>query len=78
MNSMVIGTYYDMKNQALAEWQLQKVEAKLRRDAERGDTAAVECDIRRIDNLKYRIVMDEWLIRWNSLQDPRLLSDPDR
>ena len=27
-------------------------------------------DVRRIDNLKYRIVIDEWLIRWNSRQYP--------
>ena len=44
--------------------------AKLRRDAERGDIAAVDRDFRCIDNVKYRIAIDEWLIRWNSLQYP--------
>jgi hypothetical protein len=69
-NALVTGVYYDVANQALAEHRLQKLQAKLRSDAERGDAAAVECDVRRIDNVKYRIVIDEWLIRWNSRQYP--------
>ncbi len=69
-NAVVTGVYYDVVNQALAEHRLQHLQAKLRHDAERGDKAAVECDIRRIDNIKYRIVIDEWLIRWNSRQYP--------
>jgi hypothetical protein len=57
-------------NQALAEWHVQRLQAKLRRDAERGATAAVDRDICRIDNYKFRIAVDEWLIRQNSLCDP--------
>jgi hypothetical protein len=68
--ALVIGAKYDMVNQAMAEWHLQRVQAKLARDAEQGDTAAADHDARRIDNLKYRIAMDEWLIRWNLLQNP--------
>jgi hypothetical protein len=70
LNNLVTGVEYGIVNQALAEHRLQKVQAKLRRDAERGDMACVDCDVRRIDNLRYRIVIDEWLIRWNSLQYP--------
>jgi hypothetical protein len=70
LNNLVTGVQYDIGNQALAERHLQKLEAKFRRDAERADRAAVDCDLRRIDNLKYRIVMDEWLIRWNSRHYP--------
>ncbi len=70
VNTVIIGAKYDIVNQALAEHKLQYLQAKLRRDAERGDTAAVEHDIHRIDNVKYRIVMDEWLIRWNMRQYP--------
>ena len=70
LNNVITGVEYDIVNQALAEHRLQKLQAKLRRDAERGDTAAVDRDVRRIDNLKYRIVIDEWLIRWNSRQYP--------
>jgi hypothetical protein len=69
-NDLITGVKYDVVNQALAEHRLQKLQAKLRRDAERGDIAAVECDVRRIDNVKYRIVIDEWLIRWNARQYP--------
>jgi hypothetical protein len=69
-NALVTGVAYDVVNQALAEHRLQKLQAKLRHDAERGDTGAVECDVRRIDKVKYRIVIDEWLIRWNSRQYP--------
>jgi hypothetical protein len=69
-NNLVTGVKYDIVNQALAEHRLQKLQAKLRADAERGDTAAVDHDVQKIDNVKYRIVMDEWLIRWNSRQYP--------
>ena len=70
LNNLLTGVEYDIVNQALAEKHLQHLQAKFRRDAERGDRAAVDCDVRRIDNVKYRIVIDEWLIRWNSLQYP--------
>jgi hypothetical protein len=70
LNALVTGVEYDIVNQALAEHRLQKLQAKLTRDAERGDIAAVDCDVRRIDNVKYRIVIHEWLIRWNSHQYP--------
>ncbi len=70
LNNLIIGAKYDMVNQELAEHRLQKLQAKLRRDAERGDMAAVDHDVRRIDNVKYRITIDEWLIRWNTRQYP--------
>ena len=70
LNALVTGVHYDVVNQALAERRLQNLQAKLRRDAERGDMAAVDCDVCRIDNVKYRIAIDEWLIRWNSRQYP--------
>ncbi len=70
LNDVITGVYYDVKNQALAEHRLQYLEAKLRRDAELGDAAAVKRDTCQIDNLRYRIAMDEWLIRWNSREYP--------
>jgi hypothetical protein len=70
LNTLVTGVHYDTVNQALAEKHLQHLEAKLRRDAERGNYAAVDRDVCCIDNLRYRIAIDEWLIRWNSLQNP--------
>jgi hypothetical protein len=70
LNAVVTGVYYDVVNQELAEHRLQKLQAKLRRDAERGDMDAVDRDVRRIDNVKYRITIDEWLIRWNSRHYP--------
>ena len=69
-NAVVTGAEYDIVNQALAEHRLQKLQAKLRRDAERGDMAAVDHDVRRIDNVQYRIAIDDWLIRWNLRQYP--------
>ena len=68
LNAVVTGAEYDIVNQALAQKRLRHLEAKLRHDAERGDLKAVDCDVRRIDNVKYRITIDEWLIRWNSRQ----------
>jgi hypothetical protein len=63
------GAWYDRANQAHAERCLQHRQEKLRRDAERCDSAAVDYDVRRIDNLQHRIVVDEWLIRKNSCQE---------
>ena len=70
LNYLVSGVQYDIKNQALAERHLQCLQAKLARDTERGDAAAVDRDVYRINNLKNRIMVDEWLIRKNMLMDP--------
>jgi hypothetical protein len=70
VNNLLTGVQYDIWNQAKAEHRLQHVQEKLRRDAERCDSAAADRDARRIENLKYRIVVDEWLIRQNSLYNP--------
>jgi hypothetical protein len=69
LRDLTTGAWYDRANQANAERRLRYRQEKLRRDAERGDSAAVDCDVRRIDDLKYRIVVDEWLIRKNSCQE---------
>ncbi len=69
-NNLITGAEYDIVNVALAEHRLQKLQAKLRSDAERGDMAAVDCDVRQIDNVMYRIAIHEWLIRWNSRHYP--------
>jgi hypothetical protein len=67
---LLTGVKYDVVNKALAEHRLQKLQEKLRRDTERGDIAAVDHDVHCIDRVKYRIAIDEWLIRWNSLHYP--------
>lgn len=77
-NNTVIGVQYELMNQAKAERRLQHLQGKLRRDAEWGNSAAVGRDVRRMDNLKFRIVVDEWLIRKNLLQDPGCYPYPVR
>lgn len=69
-NDVITGVEYDRLNQAKAERRLPQVQAKLRRDTERGNVASAAHDARWIDNLRYRIAVDRWLIRQNSLQDP--------
>ena len=64
-----IGVTYDRLNQAKAERSLRYHEEKLRRDSQRCNTAAAEHDARKIQNLKFRILADEWLIRKNSTQE---------
>ena len=68
-NPFVTGVWYDVVNKAKAEQRLLNLQVKLRRDAERGDSAAVNRDVRMIDRDKYRIAVDDWLIRKNLLQD---------
>jgi hypothetical protein len=77
-NNMLTGVQYDIVNQRLAEDHIAYLQAKLRRDAERGHSAAAERDARRIDSLRYRVVVDEWLIRKNSLCNPGLYPYPLR
>lgn len=69
-NNLMTGVHYDVVNQAKAEHHLHHVQAKLMRDAERGHSSAVDHDLRRIHNLRYRIVVDEWLIRKNMGDNP--------
>ena len=78
VGNVISGVQYDIVNQAMAERQLQHAQAKLRRDAERGNPAAVDRDARRIANLRFRITVDEWLIRKNSLQEPGCYPYPVR
>jgi hypothetical protein len=70
LNELVTGVKYDRINQALAFHRLERLQAKIRVDAERGDPAAVNRDARRITSTRYRISIDEWLIQKNSLQEP--------
>ena len=72
LNDLATGVQYDRSNLAKAEHRLRFLEAKLRRDTGRGRSAAVDRDVRRIENDRYRIAVDEWLIRQNSLVDPGL------
>ena len=77
-HNLITGVQYDIVNQALAERRLEKLQAKLRRDTERGDLDAVGRDARQIEIVKHRIVVDEWLIRKNTLQDPGFYPFPLR
>ncbi len=69
-NGFVTGVWYDVLNKAKAEQRLENLQARLRRDAERGNSDAVDRDVLQINRDKYRIVVDEWLIRKNRLCDP--------
>lgn len=69
-NPWVTGAYYDIGDKKLAEHHLRKLQAKLQRNGDRGDSASVDRDLRRIQELKFRITVDEWLIRKNLNQDP--------
>ena len=70
LNRVIIGAEYDIVNKAMARHRLDYLQAKLRRHAEQGNMTAADCDARRIDKVEYRIVIDEWLIRWNMRQYP--------
>lgn len=70
VQNIITGAQYDIVNQAKAERHLRHAQTKVQKHAQSGNTAAVDHDIRRINNLKFRITVDEWLIRKNSCQDP--------
>src|SRR4051812_32715814 len=51
------GAPFEAVDQAKAERRLHHLQAKLRRDAERGDSTAVARDARRIHDVRYRITV---------------------
>jgi hypothetical protein len=63
LNTVGTWAWVERIDQAKAEQRLYRAHEQLRCDAARNDSAAVNCDIRRIDDLRHRIVVDEWLIR---------------
>jgi hypothetical protein len=67
-NNLVTESYFEILDRAKAERRLEHLEAKLQRDAARGNPAAAERDTRRIAWTRFRISVDEWLIRYNSCQ----------
>ena len=69
LNELVTGVAYDRANQVKAERRLVYLQTKLRRDIERGNPDAAARDGRRIDRDRYRIAVNDWLIRKNSLED---------
>ena len=75
-NNLVIGTTFETMDRAKAERRLEHLEVKLRRDAARGDAAAAERDALRIAKTRFRIGVDEWLIRYNSCQQLGPYPDP--
>jgi hypothetical protein len=68
-NHPVTGTFVEIVDRAKAERRLGHLEARLRRDATRGDASAADRDAHRIARTRFRIGVDEWLIRYNSCQE---------
>ena len=70
VNNLAIGVQYDIVNKEKAEQRLERLQARQRLDAERGDSAAYNRDGSRIAYTRHRIAVDVWLIRKNRLYDP--------
>lgn len=68
VNNLVTGASFEIVDQAKAERRLQHLEAKLRHDTARGNAAAAERDAYRVHRTRFRIGVDEWLIRYNTCQ----------
>ena len=66
----------ELANQKKAVRRLPIAQERLRRDTQLGDTAAVHRDMHRIDMLRYRISLDEWLILKNSNFEPCFYPHP--
>ena len=67
-NNTITGVQYDLMNQAHAAKQLRHVESKLSRSAAQHPAAAAR-DVRRIARLEHRMMVNDWLIRYNSCQE---------
>jgi hypothetical protein len=78
VNEVATGVAYDRANQKAAVHRFQYLQAKLRRDVERNNSVAASRDARQIENVRYRMSMNEWLIQKNSLMDPCFVPAPLR
>ena len=75
-NNLVTGVGYDLANKSLAEQKLQRLQTR----PVQGHFASPERRAQRVNDVKYRIAVDCWLIRKNSLLDPGyypIRTDPD-
>jgi hypothetical protein len=64
------GPLVEIVDQKKAERRLQRLQARLGLDTQRGDSVAVARDVYRIEVAKHRISMDEWLIQKNTDHEP--------
>jgi hypothetical protein len=76
VNNLATGVHYDMKNQAMAEHRLNHLQSKFAHHVASGHSAAADHDVRLMRNMRYRIVVDEWLIRKNIGLNPGCYPDP--
>lgn len=69
VNNLVTGASFEIVDRSKAERRLSHLQARLQRDAARGYPAAVDRDIHQMDRVRFRIGVDEWLIRYNLCQE---------
>ena len=67
---VITGVQYEIVNQAKAQQRLVRLQEKLQRDRQGGNPAAVDRDVLWLDRTRYRMAVNCWLIRKNSLLDP--------
>jgi hypothetical protein len=67
LNNLVTGAAFEIMDQAKAERRLQRLEARF--DPAVGNAAVEDHNIRKIDRTRFRIRVDEWLIRYNTCQE---------
>ena len=68
-NNTLTGVQYDLMNQAHAAKHLRHAESKLNRAAAQQNPAAAARDVRRIARLEHRMMVNDWLTRYNSCQE---------
>ena len=69
-SGLAAGAWLERLDRPHAQRRVQNLQAKLRSDVSRGDTADAACDARRLDRARFRLAVDEWLIRDMAMQDP--------
>ncbi len=70
LTPLTSGAFQEMGNQARAEHLLSHREQKLTRHAAQGNPVAVERDLDRINHLRFRISVDQWLIQKHLCDNP--------
>src|SRR6185312_12955748 len=69
---LVSGAQFEVVDRAKAERRLRHLQAKLERAAERRDSAAADRDVQRIEDTRFRIAVDVFMVRMLSCQEPGL------
>lgn len=68
IHNLASGASFEIVDMKKAESRLQHLDAKLQRHTAHGNMAAAQHDVQKIRRTRFRLGVDEWLLRYNTCQ----------